>query len=147
MAPEVFRHEPYNTKVSTDCSSHPPLAANGLHNRCGAQLRPVQAGGCETGSATLQRTQRRHASSDQHLQDSEGPASAVVNQPCDLRLQVDVYAFSMIAYELFEGAIPFEHLHPVEAARRAAMNHARPVWGKTSNRLAPAYAQAIITNV
>ena len=49
-------------------------------------------------------------------------------------MQVDVYAFSMIAYELFEGAIPFEHLHPVEAARRAAMNHARPVWGKTCNR-------------
>ncbi|CAL5224575.1 g7281 [Coccomyxa viridis] len=48
--------------------------------------------------------------------------------------KVDVYAFSMIAYELFEGAIPFEHLHPVEAARRAAMNHARPVWGKTCNR-------------
>ncbi len=47
---------------------------------------------------------------------------------------MDVYAFSMIAYELFEGAIPFEHLHPVEAARRAAMNHARPVWGKTCNR-------------
>ena len=51
-------------------------------------------------------------------------------------LQVDVYAFSMIAYELFEGAIPFEHLHPVEAARRAAMNHARPTWGKTNNRWA-----------
>ena len=44
----------------------------------------------------------------------------------------------MIAYELFEGAIPFEHLHPVEAARRAAMNHARPVWGKTCNRCAAA---------
>ena len=53
--------------------------------------------------------------------------------PC---LQVDVYAFSMIAYELFEGAIPFEHLHPVEAARRAAMNHARPSWGKINNRWA-----------
>ena len=52
-------------------------------------------------------------------------------------LQVDVYAFSMIAYELFEGAIPFEHLHPVEAARRAAMNHARPVWGKPYNRSVP----------
>lgn len=53
-----------------------------------------------------------------------------------LCLQVDVYAFSMIAYELFEGAIPFEHLHPVEAARRAAMNHARPTWGKINNRWA-----------
>ena len=47
-----------------------------------------------------------------------------------MHAQVDVYAFSMIAYELFEGAIPFGHLHPVEAARRAAMNHARPTWGK-----------------
>ena len=46
--------------------------------------------------------------------------------------QVDVYAFSMIAYELFEGAVPFQHLHPVEAARRAAMNHARPTWGATN---------------
>jgi hypothetical protein len=42
----------------------------------------------------------------------------------------------MIAYELFEAAIPFQHLHPVEAARRAAMNHARPTWGAT-NRCAP----------
>lgn len=60
------------------------------------------------------------------------PAVLLIISP--LHLQVDVYAFSMIAYELFEGAIPFEHLHPVEAARRAAMNHARPVWGKTCNR-------------
>ena len=43
-----------------------------------------------------------------------------------------MYAFSMIAYELFEGAVPFQHLHPVEAARRAAMNHARPTWGATN---------------
>lgn len=49
-------------------------------------------------------------------------------------MQVDVYAFSMIAYELFEGNIPFGHLHPVEAARRAAMNHARPSFGKINRR-------------
>ena len=47
-------------------------------------------------------------------------------------VQVDVYAFSMIAYELFEGVVPFQQLHPVEAARRAAMNHARPTWGSTN---------------
>lgn len=47
-----------------------------------------------------------------------------------------MYAFSMIAYELFEGAVPFQHLHPVEAARRAAMNHARPTWG-AANKCAP----------
>ena len=58
-----------------------------------------------------------------------------------------MYAFSMIAYELFEGAIPFEHLHPVEAARRAAMNHARPVWGKISNRLAPTHALPLNTDL
>ena len=75
-----------------------------------------------------------YAFCDQHVQVSGGSASDIADQPCDLHLQVDVYAFSMIAYELFEGAIPFEHLHPVEAARRAAMNHARPVWGKASNR-------------
>ncbi|CAK0787626.1 hypothetical protein CVIRNUC_010848 [Coccomyxa viridis] len=57
--------------------------------------------------------------------------------------KVDVYAFSMIAYELFEGSIPFEHLHPVEAARRAAMNHARPVWGKTCNRFGKAVPDAV----
>jgi hypothetical protein len=54
-----------------------------------------------------------------------------------VRAQVDVYAFSMIAYELFEGAIPFGHLHPVEAARRAAMNHARPTWGKYNRQASP----------
>ncbi|KAK9904893.1 hypothetical protein WJX75_005037 [Coccomyxa subellipsoidea] len=60
--------------------------------------------------------------------------------------KVDVYAFSMIAYELFEGAIPFGHLHPVEAARRAAMNHARPTWGKY-NRFGKPVPQEIMTLV
>jgi hypothetical protein len=49
-----------------------------------------------------------------------------------MHVQVDVYAFSMIAYELFEGSTPFGRLHPVEAARRAAMNHARPAWGRAN---------------
>lgn len=50
---------------------------------------------------------------------------------------VDVYAFSMIAFELFEGWPPFVGVHPVDAARRAALHNARPQWGKV-NRCAPA---------
>ena len=53
-----------------------------------------------------------------------------------------MYAFAMIAYELFEAAIPFQHLHPVEAARRAAMNHARPAWGST-NRCAARFGSCL----
>ena len=45
---------------------------------------------------------------------------------------MDVYAFSMIAFELFEGWAPFLNLHPVDAARRAALHHARPQWGKVN---------------
>ncbi|KAK9838136.1 hypothetical protein WJX81_003291 [Elliptochloris bilobata] len=44
--------------------------------------------------------------------------------------KVDVYAFSMIAFELFEGWPPFVSVHPVDAARRAALHNARPQWGK-----------------
>ena len=47
---------------------------------------------------------------------------------CSYR-QVDVYAFAMIAYELFEGRKPFGQIHPIEAARRASMDSARPQWG------------------
>lgn len=47
--------------------------------------------------------------------------------------KVDVYAFAMIAYELFEGRKPFGSIHPVEAARRACMDNIRPKWG-TVNR-------------
>ena len=65
-----------------------------------------------------------------------------VNPAGWLRRQVDVYAFGMIAYELFEAAIPFQHLHPVEAARRAAMNHARPAWGATNRCALPDLAAA-----
>ena len=42
MAPEVFRHEPYNTKVSTDCSSG-LLPATTAHRRR-AQLRRLENG-------------------------------------------------------------------------------------------------------
>lgn len=40
--------------------------------------------------------------------------------------RVDVYSFSMIVFQLFEFVPPFADLDPVEAARRAAVLHARP---------------------
>ncbi len=49
------------------------------------------------------------------------------------RPQVDVYAFAFIVYGLFEGRKPFGQIHPIEAARKASMDGARPHWGK-SNR-------------
>jgi len=39
--------------------------------------------------------------------------------------KVDVYAFSMILYELLEGIPPFLDLDPVEAARTAASKELR----------------------
>jgi len=47
---------------------------------------------------------------------------------------VDVYAFAMIAYELFEGRKPFGNINPIEAARRASMDRVRPDWGKWGNQ-------------
>ena len=41
-------------------------------------------------------------------------------------LQVDVYAFAMIAFELFEGWLPFQGEKPIVAARRAASDGLRP---------------------
>jgi len=51
-------------------------------------------------------------------------------------LLLQVYAFAMIAYELFEGRKPFGLVHPIEAARRACMDNIRPKWGPT-NRCTP----------
>lgn len=42
--------------------------------------------------------------------------------------KVDVYAYAMICYELFSGRKPFGQIHPIEAARRASMDNARPQW-------------------
>ena len=44
-------------------------------------------------------------------------------------MQVDVYAFAMIAFELFEGKKPFGYMHPIEAARRASTDRLRPEFG------------------
>jgi len=57
-------------------------------------------------------------------------------------LQVDVYAFAMIAYELFEGRKPFGNLHPLEAAQRACINHTRPNWGKLNGSVPPLLSYA-----
>lgn len=46
--------------------------------------------------------------------------------------KVDVYAFSMICFQLFEGLPPFWELDPVEAARLASYENFRPRWGKTN---------------
>ena len=41
-------------------------------------------------------------------------------------MQVDVYSFSMIAYQLFELQPPFAGMDPVDAARKAALAEERP---------------------
>ena len=43
-----------------------------------------------------------------------------------LPAQVDVYSFSMIAYQLFELTPPFSGMDPVDAARKAALAEERP---------------------
>ena len=39
---------------------------------------------------------------------------------------MDVYSFSMIAYQLFELTPPFSGMDPVDAARKAALAEERP---------------------
>jgi serine/threonine protein kinase len=56
--------------------------------------------------------------------------------------KVDQYGFAMIAYQLFEGLPPFAMLNPVQAARAAAQEGLRPVWGKT-NRHGKVVPQAL----
>ncbi|CAD7698960.1 unnamed protein product [Ostreobium quekettii] len=46
--------------------------------------------------------------------------------------KVDVYAFAMICYQLFAGVPPFWEYDPVTAARAAAIEKQRPVWGNVS---------------
>ena len=59
---------------------------------------------------------------------SQVTALLTVNAVC-LALQVDVYSFAMICYQLFECIPPFWWQDPIEAARGAAMQHKRPTWG------------------
>jgi serine/threonine protein kinase len=53
------------------------------------------------------------------------------HEPYDTK--VDVYAFSMCLYELFEGRAPFELLDGLTAAKAACFSHRRPTmrtWDK-----------------
>ena len=43
---------------------------------------------------------------------------------------VDVYAFSMVAYQMYHMMVPFEGMTPVDAARAAAFERRRPVLGE-----------------
>ena len=44
--------------------------------------------------------------------------------------KVDVYSFAIILYELVDGGVPYgRRTHPLDAARHAALLHARPQWG------------------
>ena len=67
---------------------------------------------------------------------SSSACACLVSRPA-VNLQVDVYAFAMIAYELFEGKKPFGNINPIEAARRASMDRVRPEWGKWGNQCVP----------
>ncbi len=40
---------------------------------------------------------------------------------------MDVYAFSMVAYQMYHCQVPFEGMSPVDAARAAAFERRRPV--------------------
>lgn len=48
--------------------------------------------------------------------------------------KVDVYSFSMIAYQLFEYCPPFAGMDPVEAARQAALHNKRPEFNKLNEK-------------
>ena len=47
------------------------------------------------------------------------------HEPYDTK--VDVYAFSMCLYELFEGRPPFEVIGGIAAAKAASFDHSRPI--------------------
>ena len=93
MAPEVFRHEPYNFKVCCYC-----VGWSNIQQRHPAVL---------LGSGCVKLS----------------PYSVVTLRGCT---QVDVYSFSMIAYQLFELCPPFAGMDPVDAARKAALAEERP---------------------
>ena len=55
-------------------------------------------------------------------------ASPPPSLPCLVALQVDVYSFAMIMYQLFEGHQPFSHLTSLDAAAAASLKGQRPAF-------------------
>ena len=55
----------------------------------------------------------------------------------DSALQVDVYSFAMIMFQLFEHTPPFAGVDPVEAARAAALDNRRPKLEKLASKQDP----------
>lgn len=51
--------------------------------------------------------------------------------------KVDVYSFSMIAFQLFEHCPPFAGMDPVEAAKHAALHDRRPAFNRLNDAAAP----------
>ena len=61
---------------------------------------------------------------------------------CNLRFltlswQVDVYSFAMILFQLFEHTPPFAGVDPVEAAKAAALDNARPKLERLNSSQSP----------
>ena len=52
-------------------------------------------------------------------------------------LQVDVYSFAMILYQLFEHTPPFAGVDPVEAAKMAGLENKRPKLEKLAESKSP----------
>ena len=55
--------------------------------------------------------------------------------------KVDVYSFSMIAYQLFEHMPPFAGMDPVAAAKAAALRDSRPAFNKLNDQSKPYQVQ------
>jgi len=52
-------------------------------------------------------------------------------------VQVDVYSFAMILFQLFEHTPPFAGIDPVEAAKAAALENKRPKLENLASSQAP----------
>ena len=61
--------------------------------------------------------------------------------------KVDVYSFSMIAYQLFEHMPPFAGMDPVAAAKAAALRDSRPAFNKLNDQSKPYQVQHRISLV
>ena len=130
MSPTTVRYRPWHAQARS-----PGLCS------------PVQS--CDTHALTQQLTMlpARHHEMHPKCSSKHGCAHELLaatsmrchpdhSKPCmpdgPVTVQVDVYAFAMIAFELFEGRIPFGGEKPMVAAQRAAMDRQRPVFGTTN---------------